>query len=73
MVLRISSIWSDGVKVGPASANRLYLRMMRSRLSRVMTRCLITSMRSSAYEGDRGLHQIGRDLLRFDQDRPVDR
>ncbi|MNH24995.1 hypothetical protein D3C79_849560 [compost metagenome] len=46
MALRMWSILSLSLK--RLSGNRLYLSMMRSRFSRVITRWRITSMRSSA-------------------------
>ncbi|MNE58084.1 hypothetical protein D3C80_1530960 [compost metagenome] len=48
MALRICSILSLSLSCLPLSANRLYLSMIRSRFSRVMTRWRMTSMRSSA-------------------------
>ncbi|MNG20623.1 hypothetical protein D3C84_1048950 [compost metagenome] len=48
MELRIRSILSNSLKRPPLSANRLYLSMIRSRFSRVITRWRMTSIRSSA-------------------------
>jgi hypothetical protein len=67
--LRISSIFSDTVIAWVVSLYSLYFSMILNRFSRVITRWRMTSIRSSIRTCRGGGNQVGRNRLRFHQDR----